>query len=67
MLHGRFQLPTVWTNASNIGFNFTAFTASGGEPLRYSWGLGTQAGLDDVISLTPIETPPMVGAPCGML
>ena len=59
----RFQLPNVWTNASNIEFNLTAFTASGGEPLQYSWGLGTQAGLTDVIPLTPVTSAPQVGGP----
>ena len=56
----RFQLPSVWTNASTVDFNFSAFSLSTGEQIVYQWGLGASKGMDDVIPLQPANTTALV-------
>ena len=55
-----FQLPTVWTNASQVTYNFTAFSLPTGETIVYTWGLGSAPGQDDVLPLMPVNTSSVV-------
>ncbi|KAK9786282.1 hypothetical protein WJX73_000303 [Symbiochloris irregularis] len=51
------MLPSVWTNVRTITFNFTAFQPPPGYNgnITYSWGLGSDRELADVLPLRPFN------------
>lgn len=48
----RISLPAVWTNASNVSFNYTGFHAA--STLHFTWCLGTSPGASDIIPCTAL-------------